>query len=670
MSKPEPDHPISAHADAEMTRQLLEFAFRHQPAGLAVSALAAIGAAFMLSGSAGSGIWLWLGLFLAVCVSRTLLHRSWNTQKSHETPDNDIRKWSLRFDSGVVALALLWGALPIAFMPAQLAAERLATIAILSGMAGGAAAVLAPRRTSARIYLALVLGPPSVMLMLERGPSLILGLLCIVFLAVMELVHRTNHLSLSRSIRLQNENAQLLAHLSMRQHQLESTNSDLEARVVERTAVLEQMASRDYLTGTLSRAWLLQELHHMLLHKQTKHAVLFIDIDRFRHINDGLDHQAGDSILRSVAERFQQVVPEGGVLGRWASDQFIVVIERGNGLTECRRMSYALRNALAAPFVLDTGIIKIDISIGVSVQPQHGNTAAGLIRAADLAMLAAKQGGRAQTRIFRDYMAETQRRKLEIAQALQRAMSIAGALQIFFQPIVSARSGQVLALEALLRWDDSKLGRVGPSEFIPIAEESSRMIALGNWVLKRATELAAHWGGDAPPKVAINVSIKQLVMPDFRSNVSHALAASGLSPERLEIEVTESVFAEDNNSIIRETLHELRAMGISLHLDDFGTGYSSLSRLRDLPFDTIKIDRAFVATIDGDGKSVVQGAILIAKSFGMHVIAEGIETREQAAALLGLGVDAFQGYLTGRPERAATLGSVPPVWLGETVIGN
>ncbi len=281
-----------------------------------------------------------------------------------------------------------------------------------------------------------------------------------------------------------------------------------------------------------------------------------------------------------------------------------------------------------------------------------------------------KRTGRGQIRFYHRTLSESQRRRLELSLGLKSAMA-EGSLGVAYQPVVDAASGAVASLEALLRWRHPALGPIAPDEFIPIAEESDRIVEVGAWVLRRACLDAMTWTDDdgLAPRVAVNVSVRQLLSPGFEHVVATALEDSGLPGDRLEVEVTESVFDPRHTAVTLDSLLRLRALGVRIHVDDFGAGYSSLSRLHEFPIDVIKVDRSFTGNLDGAGRAIFEGAIVIARRFGLGVVAEGVETEAQARELCALGVDALQGYWLGAPDLAPRTRAVAPTWLPDARLG-
>jgi len=333
------------------------------------------------------------------------------------------------------------------------------------------------------------------------------------------------------------------------------------------------------------------------------------------------------------------------------------VLGHGEGvLLLAERIANGLIEAVSQPFEIEGQSISLGLSAGLAMFPTDATTHEALILAADLAVAEVKRQGRGKMLSFCVSYAATQKRRFDVSRALAEAVQIE-QLVLHYQPIFNGRTGTIHGYEALARWNHPVLGSVDPNEFIPIAEESDGIIALGDLVLREACAGAAGWTTSThAPIVAVNVSVRQLREADFALRVAQILALTGLPAGRLELEMTESVFAEDHIDATRSSIESLRAIGVSLSIDDFGTGYSSLSRLLSLPVTAVKIDRSFVSALDGNGGAVIESTLLIARRLGISVVAEGVETHEQFERLSAMGVDLFQGYYFGKPSPAVVNG--------------
>jgi len=662
----------SAQALVQSRRELalLRQALANGRASLFVNIVASCGIALALGNQEAGWIWWWLSAVAVVSGLRLGVDMAMRWRLAQPVPPTAtaVRRLSMLHSLGLALGGSLWVCLAWFGLPLQDLEGQFKLIIVLSAMAGGATGVLAPMRRSGPAYICMLLLPACVQLALLPRPQLELALLGCVFCLVMIIGHRNNHGLILSSLQLQEDNLDLIQGLKHKNAEVQAMNLLLEDRVAQRTEDLRAMAHHDALTGLFNRRGIVQGLERLeaqggVDHQGQRLGALFLDLDRFKQINDGIGHDVGDMVLMHVARRFQACVPEGAVFGRWGGDEFIVLI---GGVHDVRGLALQVASQLMA--CLDEVIevrderINLGLSIGVAIYPSQAGSPTELIRAADLAAAEAKRQGRDRVVEFQEVMFATQRRRLEISLALRHATGD-DSLRLVYQPIIDAQTGRVLALEALLRWRSPGLGEVRPDEFIPIAEESDRIVAIGAWVLNRACREAMLWCDvPVPPKVAVNVSVRQLLRTDFPATVAGVLQETGLPPNRLTLEVTESVFAEQNSADALAALVQLHAMGVQIDVDDFGTGYSSLSRLREFPLDAVKIDRSFVTVLDGPSCAIIEGTVLMARRFGLVVIAEGVETREQAKHLIGMGVGAFQGYLFGRPAEVPRLQSLQPFW--------
>lgn len=379
-------------------------------------------------------------------------------------------------------------------------------------------------------------------------------------------------------------------------------------------------------------------------------AALFLDLDHFKQINDALGHAAGDEALTTAVERLANLLPDKAILARWGGDEFVCVLpHRPDAAAEAAQLGQRMISAIGEPFMIEGQTVTLGLSVGTALFPSQAGSHKDLILAADLAVAEAKKAGRGKVVCYDEAYSLTQKRRYDISRSLPSAIE-SGQFQLHYQPIIERRSGDLYGYEALARWHHPQLGDIGPGEFVPIAEETGAILALGDWAIRTACEEAAGWTQrERAPSVAVNVSVRQLSEEGFALRVAQILTQTGLAPRRLELEVTESVFAEDQMETTSDNLESLRALGVTLSIDDFGTGYSSLSRLLSLPVSTVKIDKSFVAELTGKGAKVIESTLLIAGRMGIRVIAEGIETSQQAQVLADLGVDLFQGYYFGRP---------------------
>jgi diguanylate cyclase (GGDEF)-like protein len=427
---------------------------------------------------------------------------------------------------------------------------------------------------------------------------------------------------------------------------------------------LTHMASIDVLTGLPNRQRMRELFGAAITTAQQSRcpcAILFLDLDGFKPVNDSFGHRIGDAVLRSVADRLAQQVGRSGQVGRLGGDEFAIVVNDGQSRNAIEDLGHQLIAAVAQPYLIEGLEIRIGLSIGCAFAPHDGNSVDELLVKADLALYNAKSQGRG---IFCHFDAKMQRDaedRVKLEQDLRHALK-RDQFQLYYQPIVSASTQAVIGFEALLRWNDPKRGMVPPNIFIPVAEETGLIADIGEWVIRTACQDAMMWPEDI--FVSVNVSPRQLVLPALPNAVNEALARTRLQPNRLELEVTESVFMSDADGSL-DVLRRVRTLGVGIALDDFGTGYSSLGYLNKTIFHTLKIDGSFVrdAAHRSETVAIIRAIVALANSFRMTITAEGVETREDFERMQELGCHKIQGYLFGRPmQHAETLALVGTRW--------
>ena len=431
----------------------------------------------------------------------------------------------------------------------------------------------------------------------------------------------------------------------------------------KKDAQLYLCAHVDPVTGFANRHALVKQLNQAVTHAGEKDrgcALLFIDLDKFKRINDSFGHAIGDELLRKVAQQIHQMLGPNDILARFGGDEFVVVLPdlgRDSCIDQAGDCAVRILAEMTQPFDVLHHVLGLSVSIGAACYPTHGSDGDTLLRNADIAMYAGKKNGGNVLIFFDDAMNAASKDALEIDGALRHAIT-ANELQLLYQAITDCRNGQLKKVEALLRWNSAVLGSVSPDRFIPVAEENGMIVDIGNWVFNQACSQASQWKSGVLDKViiGINVSARQLVAPGFVAQVRTALARHGLAAGLLELELTERVLIDDNPKI-RSVLEQLLVLGVSISLDDFGTGYSSLSYLPRFPINTIKIDRSFVMNIEHSelSRKLVHAIIAMGHSLGLELVAEGIETDGQANILTQMGCHYLQGYLIARPTTAEKL---------------
>jgi diguanylate cyclase (GGDEF)-like protein len=421
---------------------------------------------------------------------------------------------------------------------------------------------------------------------------------------------------------------------------------------------IAHMARHDALTGLPNRILFRERMEQALgrVSRGESLAVLSIDLDSFKEVNDSLGHPAGDALLRGVAERLRLCVCDDGVVARLGGDEFAMIHVNARNRADVVALAERILRSLDEPLEIERHEIKVGCSIGVAIAPGHGSEADELLKHADMALYRAKADGRRTFRVFEPEMNTRllARRSLEadLRNALER-----GEFELHYQPFVSVLTNQVTGFEALIRWNHPQKGSIPPCDFIPLAEETGLINPIGDWVVRAACTEAVNW--PAHLHVAVNLSPVQLRNRNLSQSIVLALAATGLDPKRLELEITETALLQDDE-ILLASLHQLRGLGVRIALDDFGTGYSSLKYLRSFPFDKIKIDRSFVKElgIRSDCAAIVRAVAELGRSLAMTTTAEGVETEAQFAQVKQAGCTEVQGYLFSKPRPARELASL------------
>ena len=418
---------------------------------------------------------------------------------------------------------------------------------------------------------------------------------------------------------------------------------------------IAHMARHDALTDLPNRVLLRDTLEHEL--KRVKRgeclAVLCLDLDQFKSVNDALGHPTGDELLKLVGERLRGCTREPDTVARLGGDEFAIIMTKMEQPRDAAALSKRIRDSIIKPYQIDGHQIVTDISIGISVAPFDAIEADPLLRNADMALYGAKADGRGTYRFFEPEMNTRMQARRELEMDLRKAL-VGKEFELHYQPLVNLQTNEVNGFEALLRWNHPKRGLVSPADFIPVAEETGLIVPLGEWVLKAACYEAVDWPEHI--KIAVNLSPAQLNNRNLLSVVKGALSETGVPPNKLQLEITETVLLQNTFATLA-TLHELRKIGVEVALDDFGTGYSSLSYLRSFPFDKIKIDRSFIQDLSNGAEpvAIVQAVANLAKCLNMTSTAEGVETQQQLELLQSMGCTEMQGYLFSRARPASEI---------------
>ena len=417
---------------------------------------------------------------------------------------------------------------------------------------------------------------------------------------------------------------------------------------------LAYQVSHDSLTGLPNRTLLCDRLEHAIskaIREDYLVAVLFMDLDRFKKINDSFGHTAGDILLQKVAERLRASTRQEDTVARLGGDEFVVVLEKLQYEDQAKVVAQKIVENLAIPICIEDQEISVRISIGITVFPKDGKSVEILLKNADTAMYRTKELAQNNIQFYTGEMSVRALEKLKMEQQLQQAVA-RDELELYYQPRVNMNSDEILGLEALVRWRTSSNTLISPAEFIHIAEETGSILRIGEWVLHTACEQAQSWheNGHTNLHIAVNLSVSQIRSSNFVELVAKVLKDTKLDPELLELEITESLFLKDADQAIT-TLRDLNALGVKLAIDDFGTGYSSLAYINRFPIDILKIDQSFIPEITGGptGEAIVPAIIAMGHGLNLEVIAEGVENEVQRKYLSALGCDGFQGYYFSKP---------------------
>jgi diguanylate cyclase (GGDEF)-like protein len=446
------------------------------------------------------------------------------------------------------------------------------------------------------------------------------------------------------------------------------TFTDITGRKQAQAAVT-RLASEDALTGLGNRRLFREELEKYVQPQYLNHgfALLLLDLDRFKIVNDTLGHPVGDLLLQAVAERLRKSVRMDNIVARLGGDEFAILLPGATSTKQPEALAERLIEVLSRPYEITAQHIIVGISIGVALAPYDATDPDLLLKACDMALYAAKAAGRGTYKFFHASMAEQVRMKRQVEMDLRQAIDY-NQLELHYQPSMNLKLGTIRGIEALMRWRHPAKGLISPIDFIPVAEETGLIVPIGAWAIKTACLQVKTWSEDL--KVAVNVSSMQFKSGNLVATVRNILADTDFPPERLELEITESVLMQESQATI-DILNQLRALGIKIAMDDFGTGFSSLSYLRSFPLDKIKIDRSFVKDlgVSSGNEVIIRSIIEIAKTLNMTTTAEGVETRQQLIQLRDLGCDDAQGYFLSKPLAIDQLRDFIARWSKEAAMG-
>jgi diguanylate cyclase (GGDEF)-like protein len=604
----------------------------------------------------------WWFSFSAILLLRLCDVAEWKLRSSKSLSSG--RLGIKRYAIGCIATAIAWSLYMVMFFNQLDDVELFLAIIIVSAFAGGSAFLLAASRFTAISYSLILLAPMSLMgLFANQDFKQFLGMLGVGFSFVMVVscirasrftIDAINQKNLNALLvkKMESEKdyiAQTNQELEVTSSELNRVNINLEDEVKRRTDELFRLSNLDPLTQLVNRKAFTANLEALIeksVVKDSPLALLFIDLNGFKKINDTMGHKVGDSVLIQVTKRIS-AFSENNPAGRWNGDEFLVVLPYSDQDT-AMSIAKAIATSITQPIYVHGNELHLSASIGIAMAPAHSLSATELIQLADLTMCEQKKSDNKRPRLYSNDLKEKITAAQMILEGLQHAIE-RKQLFLCYQPIQSAKDNVSFAFEALLRWNFNGTF-IGPDVFIPLAEKSGLIKEIGAWVLNRACMDASHWQFSQQAAVSVNVSVIQLMDDGFIRLLDNCLSSSGLAPERLHLEVTESTFVE-NKVKIRQQLEQIQARKIDVSIDDFGTGYSSLSQLQSLPVNYVKIDKSFVDNIEGKGEAIIRATLFIARELNCQTIAEGVETNEQAMALSAMGVDYLQGYYFARPMK-------------------
>ncbi len=613
-------------------RDVAELLYSNSFSSIAMNLIAATGLVFTFESTLTAEIkQIWWLVFIAVLCFRLVDTLIWKKQARALNYNSSTAIY--RFSISILSTCMLWAIYCVSILNHIEFFELTLMIVIASSMAGGATTILAAHKTVSITYSFIMLIPLSIALSLADEKFMnVIGMLGFAFFIVLSFSAKKTSDFTKQAILWKNQNRILV--------------NNMEEEVSIRTKRIHELSNIDPLTGLHNRSAFLFDVAQRIQadsDKERSFALLFIDLDGFKKINDSLGHVVGDSILKLTAQRLLDLRPAEGILCRWGGDEFLLVVDH---IDKDKTQIFAenVINSISEIYLVDNNYLNLSATIGIAIFPEHAKKATLLIQWADMAMYAKKRHAPSTVGFFDEKLREQIQQEIRLKDSLSEALNN-DELYLVFQPIVDASSHSLISFEALIRWKHD--GRIiSPVEFIPIAEQYGQIIKIGHWVLRQACFIATTWPQSIA--VSVNVSVMQLQEDSFIASIEAVLMESKLAPQRLHIEITESVFAQDKNSIIHR-VKSLQRLGIAVYIDDFGTEYSSLSIIQELSANVVKIDKVFIDKLETNGFSIVKAILHIARALSYKVVAEGVEHKTQADILRHLGVDYLQGYYFSKP---------------------
>ncbi|MBZ2191831.1 EAL domain-containing protein [Pseudoalteromonas arctica] len=617
-------------------KEALKILYSNAISGIAVSVLVSVALVFafdITNEKTNHDKVVWLGIMMCVLTLRIidvgLFLKAQNSRQPYNT-----HSYLNRFAIGCISTAVSWCGYALWFHSTSSTVEVTTTIAILSALAGGSANLLSGSRFTAVLYSFTLLAPYSFLLALSNDHyQHVLGLLGLTFATIMIASSYKSATFTHSAIKLKNQNRELL--------------NEMENKVEQRTEEIYRLSNTDPLTNLLNRTAFLKNANKQLAdNPKEPFALLFVDLDGFKQINDSLGHKVGDKVLKEIALRISNVCNQQLYKCRWGGDEFLILATY-QSQTELIEFANKVLQSISAEHETYKYKKWVSATIGMAMYPEHGSDLNTLIRSADIAMYHQKRMAKGNINIYNDSLKLKQEREYLLSQRLASAIE-ENSLRLVFQPIVDSKTSKVTSFESLLRWQlDGE--NIFPDEFITIAEQYGLITQMGLWVIDQAC-IQANKFNHLPTKIAVsvNVSVIQLQDPNFVTKVLKIVNNHQVEPKDLHIEITESVFAEDKLTFLT-AVKALQKQGFCISIDDFGTGYSSLSSMLDIGVDIVKIDRSFIQNMDKRGLSIIHAIVQMASSLDFTVVAEGVETIEQANTLTNIGVSHLQGYYFSKP---------------------
>ncbi|MDY4378212.1 bifunctional diguanylate cyclase/phosphodiesterase [Pectobacterium brasiliense] len=616
-------------------REKISILYQNLASGVAISLSAGIALVFGFDGhSIENHNYRLIWLILLTFVLSVRLYTLYNWIKNQKLENINLSYELLKFRIGVIATASLWSAYCLYFHQYFDVYEAASTMVIISAMTGGAATVLAGDKIVSLAYTTILLIPYSLYLIFnEQYKYEVLGILGILYSIIMFISSAKSASFILSSIELKYKNEDFL--------------HNLEDEVIKRTKEIFYLSQYDSLTHLINRKTFLEKTQEKLItNDKKKHVLFFIDLNGFKDINDNLGHSVGDTVLIHLAHNFKQWASDEKIVCRWGGDEFVIFSEI-NSTNDIESIALEINSLIKKDFYVKSNVFELSAAIGIAIYPDHASDINGLITCADLAMYNNKNNKEDHYFLFKKEIATEALERYQLCSKLKHAIT-KNQLSVLFQPIFNARKNKFESAEALLRWNvDGKM--IPPDVFIPLAEKNGTIINIGYWVLEQAIDCMKKLDESGLPiRICVNVSAVQFKEKNFIEHVIKLLKKFDLSSEKLQIELTESIFSGNNLHVI-DSIKTLQKNGIKISIDDFGTGYSSLSLIQKMNVDIVKIDKSFVSEINKSGIDVIKAIMVMSKGLGFEVVAEGVETPSQLNKLQSIGIHHLQGYIFSKP---------------------